>query len=271
MPLPFFQIDAFTTSVFAGNPAAVVVVPDWPSDKVLLDMAAEHNLAATAFLKQDAQPDRFHLRWFTPTEEIPLCAHGTIAAAWVVSEEMKLSSAKFSFSTLAGELPVERIEQGRFRMNFPTDPYLETEIDPEVSAALRKQPTKLLRARYSVAVYDAEADVRSINPDIAAINRCYHAKRPGAVVVTAPADVGKDYDFVSRFFAPGVGVDEDPVTGSAHCILAMYWADRLGRSTTRGYQTSSRGGYIDCEIANDRVLFTGDAVLYSKGQINAAW
>lgn len=270
MAVPFYQIDSFTDQAFGGNPAGVVILPEWPSDTVLQDIAAEHNLAATAFLRPGSQADCFDLRWFTPTAELPLCAHATLAAALVVSEELNRSSNHLTFSTLAGDLPVQRVGQRRFKMDFPVDPYDETEIDAEVAAALGKQPTAMLRARYSVAVYESESDVRAIKPDIAAINRCSHAKRPGAVVVTAPAEAGRDYDFVSRFFAPGVGVDEDPVTGSAHCILAKYWADRFGRNQTRGFQASVRGGFMDCEVVGDRVLFTGEAVPYAKGEILAA-
>ncbi|MEO0463384.1 MAG: PhzF family phenazine biosynthesis protein [Pseudomonadota bacterium] len=270
MALPFYQINSFTTEVFAGNPAGVVMLSDWPTDKLLQAMAAEHNLAATAFFTTDFRPDCFRLRWFTPIAELPLCAHGTLGAAWVISEAMNHPSDRFLFLTKAGDLPIERIGRGRFKMSFPLDPYVETEIDPEVAAALGKEPEAMLRARYSVAVYESEREVQSIKPNIAAINQCRHAKRPGAVVVTALAGPGQDYDFVSRFFAPGVGVDEDPVTGSAHCILAKYWADRLGRSAVRGFQASNRGGFIDCEVASDRVVFTGDAVPYSKGEILAA-
>jgi predicted PhzF superfamily epimerase YddE/YHI9 len=269
MPLPFFQIDSFTTEVFSGNPAGVVMLDQWLSDAVLQDLAAEHNLAATAFLKPETAPNRFGLRWFTPTAELPLCAHGTIAAAWVLAEAMEHHSDQFIFATLAGDLPIERVAAGRFRMNFPVDPYVETRPDPTISSALGRKPKTLLRARYSVAVFENEADIHAITPDIGLIKLCHHAKRPGAVVITAPAEAGKDYDFVSRFFAPGVGVDEDPVTGSAHCILAQYWADRLGCPTTRGYQASTRGGFIDCEIAGNRVFFTGDARLYSRGEILA--
>lgn len=269
MPIPFFQIDSFTNEVFSGNPAGVVVLDDWLSDAKLQNMAAEHNLAATAFFKPEVRPDRFGLRWFTPAAELPLCAHGTIAAAWVLREEMEHPSDRFTFETQAGELSIERVSQGRFRMSFPVDPYIETAQDPAVTQALGQPPVSLLRARYSVAVYDQEADVISIEPDFALINQCHHAKRRGAVVITAPANSAADHDFVSRFFAPGVGVDEDPVTGSAHCILAKYWSDRLGRSNTIGYQASARGGLIHCDISGDRVFLTGDARLYSRGEIFA--
>lgn len=267
MSIPLYQIDSFTTDVFKGNPACVVPLPHWPTDEVLQAIASENNAAATAFYTATDEAHRYHLRWFTPTVEIPLCAHGSIAAAWVICEAETTSSSSLVFQTEAGDLQVDRVATGKFKMDFPVDPYEETAIDETVSAAIGKMPVSLLRARYSVAVYETETEVRDISPDIGAIADCRHAKRPGAVVITAPADAGQLYDFVSRFFAPGVGVDEDPVTGSAHCILSTYWADRLQTPTVTGYQCSERGGTIACKVKGDRVDFTGDAVLYARGQI----
>lgn len=268
MNIPLYQIDSFTTELFSGNPAGVVPLDRWLSEETLQAIAAENNVAATAFYTPSEGPNRYKLRWFTPTTEIPLCAHGSIAAAWVICEAERTSSDHFVFETQAGDLAVERVDEGQFKMDFPIDPYDVTPIDNSVADALGKEPSGMLRARYSVAIYDSEQEVRDIVPDIQKIAQCHHAKRPGAVVITAPADSGREYDFVSRFFAPGVGVDEDPVTGSAHCILAGYWADRLGRSAATGYQCSQRGGTIHCEVAGERVFFMGHATLYAHGQMN---
>lgn len=253
--------------MFTGNPAGVVPLESWLEDEVLQNIASENNVAATAFFKQGSSDQKYELRWFTPTAEIPLCAHGSIAAAWVICEGLKWETSKFVFETLSGDLAIQRLSSGEFKMDFPIDPYEETDIDPTVASALGQKPSRLLRARYSVAVYDRESDIINLRPNINKIANCCHAKRPGAVVITAPADPGKDYDFVSRFFAPGVGVDEDPVTGSAHCILSKFWADELGRESVMGYQVSSRGGFIHCHVNGDRVAFTGRATPYSIGNI----
>lgn len=267
MSYSLYQIDSFASNIFRGNPAGVVPLTDWLDDTTLQNIAAENNVAATAFFKPGSGKDRYALRWFTPLAEIPLCAHGSIAAAWVICEDMKQSRGGFIFETQAGELAVQRKAAGEFTMNFPIDPYEETALDDTIASALGAAPIRLLRARYSVAVFAEESDILELNPDFAAIGLCQHATRPGAVVVTAPADSGQDYDFVSRFFAPGVGVNEDPVTGSAHCILSRFWADELEKDELTGYQLSARRGTIKCHVDGERVNFTGQAVPFAKGKI----
>lgn len=264
-----FQVDAFTDRLFAGNPAAVVLLDDWPRDDLLQDVAAENNLSETAFLVR--QVDAYELRWFTPTDEVDLCGHATLAAGFVVLGFLEGGRRAVAFHTRSGRLGVRR-EGRRYAMDFPalrSEPVPGERERTSVLDALGVERGEVLAAKDYLVVLGSEDDVRSLRPDFDALRRL---DRRG-VVATAAADPGDDGDdlpapdFVSRFFAPRVGVPEDPVTGSAHCALAPYWSERLGRRRLVGRQVSRRGGTVHCEDRGERVTLAGDAVLFLDGTV----
>lgn len=258
MRVPIFQVDAFTTSRFAGNPAAVMVFEQFPEDRLMQAIAAENNLAETAFLIRTA--DGYRLRWFTPVVEVPLCGHATLASAAVVMERLEPGRTEVVFDTLSGPLPVRR-SGGGYVLNFPARPSERTEIPVGLAEALGATPAEVYVNPFNyMAVLEDAAIVRRLAPDMAAISGI---GRPG-VIVTAPGDAG--YDFVSRYFAPAKGVPEDPVTGAAHCMLAPYWSGRTGKSGFRAYQASKRGGEVICRLLGDRVDLEGGCVFYLEGE-----
>lgn len=258
MKLPLYQVDAFTSRLFGGNPAAVVLLEDWLADDVLAAIAAENNLAETAFVipRADVSP----LRWFTPSVEVDLCGHATLATAHVLFRDCFPSQQRLVFNTLSGELAVAR-EGGLLSMDFPSRPGKRAEVTEALVAALGAKPQEAYRARDLLAVFGSEAEVRSLQPDLQRVA----ALDAFAVIVTAP---GGDADFVSRFFAPRQGIPEDPLTGSAHCTLTPYWAARTGRHRLRARQVSARGGELECELRGDRVIIAGCAVDYLRGEID---
>ena len=258
MKRPIYQIDAFADRLFAGNPAAVVLLDKWLPDSVLAAIAAENNLSETAFVIPcvDVSP----LRWFTPTVEVNLCGHATLAAAAVLLREVFPERHTLRFSTRSGELVVQR-DGERLRLDFPARPGQPVALDAAVSAALGATPQLALQSRDLMLVYASEDEVRALQPDF----RQLAALPYGTYIVTAP---GKEVDFVSRFFAPGAGIDEDPVTGSAHCTLIPYWAERLGKRVLQARQVSARGGALWCELCGDRVGIAGTAIEYLRGTIN---
>lgn len=254
-PIPFTQVDAFAHAPFTGNPAAVMPLDAWLPDATLLGIAAENNLSETAFTVPDASGAAdYELRWFTPTQEVALCGHATLAAAHVL-----LSGAGIRFRTRrSGLLSVERDGDG-YAMSLPgwkPDP----KPLPALAAAMGGPVAETWwhTSRYALFVYADAAAVRALTPDMAAL------KAAGDILFIASAP-GDDTDVISRAFAPGVGVDEDPVTGSAHCVVAPYWAERLGRNTLTAYQASARGGYIDCTVAGDRVVLGGQCRTVVEG------
>lgn len=252
-----YQVDAFTDLPFAGNPAAVVPLADWLPAETMLDIAAENNLAETAFIVKEGTG--FGLRWFTPTVEMDLCGHATLASAFVLWNQLGYAGDEISFETRSGTLKVAR-EGGKMVMDLPSRPASPCETPAGLGEALGGVPKEVLKARDLLCVFDSEAEVLALQPDFKAITELgVHA-----VIVTAPGDRS---DLVSRFFAPSVGVDEDPVTGSAHCTLVPYWAARLGKDDLYARQVSKRGGDLYCELRGDRVRMAGDAVLYLKGEI----
>lgn len=257
MKLPLFQIDAFSDRLFGGNPAAVVILDRWLPDATLAAIAAENNLAETAYVIPGA--DISPLRWFTPAEEIDLCGHATLATAFVLFRERFAEKTQLRFSTRSGELTVDR-DGERLRLDFPARPGQPLPVDPAVAAALGGQPLAALQARDLMLVYGSEAEVRALKPDF----RRLLELGGGSYIVTAPGDA---VDFVSRFFAPGFGIDEDPVTGSSHCTLIPYWAERLGKNVLRARQISARGGDLWCEARGERVWMAGQAVEYLRGEI----
>jgi len=256
---PIFQLDAFATLRFTGNPAAVMPMASFPDAAVMQAIAGENNLAETAFLVPEAGD--YRLRWFTPVLEVPLCGHATLASAAVVMERLEPGRRSVVFHTASGPLAVVRTATG-YRMDFPARPSAPTVPPLGMAEALGAIPVAVtVNAFNYLAVFDSADVVRDLAPDMAAIARL---DRPG-VIVTAPGDRG--YDFVSRYFAPAKGVPEDPVTGGAHCMLAPYWADRLGKSEFRAFQASRRGGEIVCRLLADRVELEGGCVFYLEGEV----
>lgn len=260
MRFPIYQVDAFTDVLFGGNPAAVVLLEEWLSDDRLLAVAAENNLSETAFLV----PARtgWELRWFTPTDEVDLCGHATLASALALHARGERPDAYVFETREAGTLQVTH-DGDRFFLDLPLRPAEPAPVDAEVLAALGlRRAADTLAARDYVVVLEEAAAVRMLEPDIAALARL----RWMGVIVTAPGD-DPGIDFVSRYFAPAVGIPEDPVTGSAHCTLAPYWSKRLGRSVLEARQVSRRGGALGCRVDGGRVLVSGRGVLYLEGMI----
>lgn len=258
MRVPIFQVDAFASRRFAGNPAAVMLLDDFPEDEALQAIAAENNLAETAFLVPDGED--FRLRWFTPTVEVPLCGHATLASAAVVMERLSPHRRRVVFHSVSGALTVDRRSDG-YVMNFPARPTEPVEPPPGLTEALGARPVEVVADRFNYLVLlDSVGQVRSLSPDMTAINRL---DRTG-VIVTAPGD-DDGYDFVSRYFAPAKGIPEDPVTGGAHCALTPYWAERLGKTDFLAFQASRRGGEIKCHLLGERVELTGGCVFYLEG------
>jgi predicted PhzF superfamily epimerase YddE/YHI9 len=260
MRLPIYQVDAFTDSMFGGNPAAICPLDKWLPDATMQAIAAENNLSETAFFVRDGGD--YALRWFTPTVEVDLCGHATLASGYVVMRLIEPHRESVSFrTTKAGTLAVTR-RADMLVMDFPARPASPAEAPPGLLAALGGTPCEVLRARDHLIVYGSVAEVAALKPDLAALAKveCW------AVIVTAPGE--SDIDFVSRFFAPAQGVPEDPVTGSSHCTLTPYWAKRLGKTEFEARQLSRRGGALRCALNGDRVSIAGRAVLYLEGQIS---
>ena len=261
MQAAFFQIAAFAGTAFSGNPAGVVLLDGWLEDALLQSIAAELDLSATAFVVEDAVG--YQLRWFTPTVEEEICGHATLAAARALFHRSKSDDDKrhMTFQTRSGPLAVQQYADGRLAIDMPAKPVSPVDAAPAVAEALGCEPRQIFAARYYMAVLDSAEAVRQLKPDIPAIARL---DRPW-VVVTAEGD--GEYDCVSRYFGPGNGVPEDSATGSAHCMVAPYWASRLGRSSLHAHQASRRGGIIDCEVRADRVILSGHCNLFLEGTI----
>jgi PhzF family phenazine biosynthesis protein len=260
MRIPLYQVDAFTGRLFGGNPAAVCPLAEWLPEETMQSIAAENNLAETAFFVP--QGERYLLRWFTPTVEVELCGHATLASGYVVTHILRPERRSVGFETLkAGPLRVSR-EGDLLAMDFPCWPPEQEPADPRILAALGKAPIESLVTRgRTLAVYERAEDVAALKPDFAAMRQV-----PGAdAIATAPGADG--IDFVSRYFAPNFGVDEDPATGSAHCVLTPYWAERLGKKQLKAQQISARVGDLDCTLRGDRITLAGRAVLYLEGAI----
>jgi PhzF family phenazine biosynthesis protein len=256
MKIPYFEVDAFASKAFQGNPAGVCPLNKWLDDALMQNIAAENNLAETAFFVP--RGDDYELRWFAPSVEIDLCGHATLASAFILFSELGRSGNSVRFHSKSGPLVVSR-KGDTLTLDFPSRPPKPAAIPDALVRGLGKKPMQVLKARDYFALYETAKDVRSLNPDIALLGTLDEK-----VIVTAPGD---DCDFVSRFFAPTAGVPEDPVTGSAHCTLIPYWSARLGKTKMFARQLSKRGGELFCELASERVLIGGKAVLYSRGQI----
>lgn len=257
MKIEQYQVDAFASRAFEGNPAAVCRLAKWPSDTLLQAIAEENNLAETAFFVPMA--GRYHLRWFTPLTEVPLCGHATLASAHVLFNHYGHAEPQIAFDTLSGVLTVRR-EAGQLQMDFPASPPSPCAAPPALLEALGVAPQAVLRAEDYVVLLADTAQVRALAPD----QQLLAQLDLRGVVVTAP---GIDTDFVSRFFAPKLGIAEDPVTGSTHCQLAPYWSERLGKSHLTARQLSRRGGNLACQMQGGRVLLSGSAVTVMRSEI----
>lgn len=258
MNLTIYQIDAFTREVFRGNPAAVCPLTAWLSAEVMQRIAAENNLAETAFFVPNG--DGYGIRWFTPAAEVPLCGHATLATAHAIFNFVTPEAESIAFSSASGRLKVTR-ENDLLVLDFPANPPHTAPVPDGLASALGREPVATLAAgHFIVALFDSESDVAALAPDFGALKKlaCHE------VIATAPGDA---VDFVSRMFAPKLGIDEDPVTGAAHCVLTPYWAERLGKTNLQARQISARGGDVRCELAGERVKMAGHAVLYLKGEI----
>jgi len=257
MKLKMFQIDAFAERVFEGNPAAVVPLVAWLPDATLQAIAEENNLAETAYFVPEA--DGYRLRWFTPAAEVDLCGHATLASAFVLYEHLGYTAKQIRFHTRSGVLVVEKAANG-YSMTFPASTPVDCATPPVLAEALGKTPQKTLAAFDYVAVYETEEEIRALQPDFGKLA----ALDLRGVIVTAP---GRTADFVSRFFAPKLRINEDPATGSSHTELTPYWVARLGRAMLKAQQLSARGAAMTCELKGEQVVLTGSGVHYMTAEI----
>jgi PhzF family phenazine biosynthesis protein len=268
------MIDAFASAPFRGNPACVVEpLATWPGDAAMQALASENNQAETAFLTRTGDPARFGLRWFTPSLEVPLCGHATLASAHALIAELGLAAPAVTFDTQSGPLVVGREGEG-YRMDFPAG--MPRRIDPPagLAQALGATPQEVWAERYLIAVYASEDEVRGLAPDLAALKTISGeaTQARGNVGVSALARPGAGYDVVSRFFAPGSGIGEDPATGSLHCSLAPLFAGKLGRTRLAFHQAyPGRGGDLVCEVTGERVWLEGQAVTVAESRLRIAF
>jgi PhzF family phenazine biosynthesis protein len=259
MRVPIYQVDAFTTTRFAGNPAAVMLLDAFLPDRVLQAIAAENNLAETAFLV--AANGDYHLRWFTPEVEVPLCGHATLASAAVIMTRLEPGRKQVVFHSASGPLTVKKNGAG-YVMDFPARPSRPITAPAGLAEALGVTPVAVTENEFNYLVLlENEAFLRAVTPDADALIRI---GKPG-VIITAPSR-DPQYDFVSRYFAPVKGISEDPVTGSAHCMLAPFWAQRLGKTDFTAFQASQRGGKVLCRLRGDRTELEGECVFYLEGE-----
>lgn len=258
MKLPIYQVDAFTSKTFAGNPAAVVPLKSWLDDKLLQNIAAENNLSETAFfVKEDAH---YHIRWMTPVSEVPLCGHATLASGFVLFNFIEKDKTSLSFLSKSGELIVER-EGELISLNFPANKLQIKEPTEKLIECFQKAPIEVLESSYFLLlVFDDEDFIKNYLPNFDLISKLHNH----GVIITAKS---KNVDFVSRVFVPNEGINEDPVTGSAHTVLTPYWSEKLNKKKLTAYQLSKRGGELICEDLGNRVKILGRAALYMTGEI----
>lgn len=258
MKLKIFQADAFASGLFKGNPAAVVPLEEWLSDELMQQIAMENNLSETAFFIPES--DHFHIRWFTPKAEVRLCGHATLATAHVLFNELNFLGNLLEFESLSGILTVRKIED-KLQLDFPADFAQEVEPIETFTEAFGAKPLQTFKGRTDyMLLFDSEETIKNLQPNI----QLLLSTKARGIMVTAK---GNEVDFVSRFFAPAVGVNEDPVTGSAHTTLIPFWANRLGKTELTALQLSARGGQLWCTLSGDRVFIAGKAVTYLRGEI----
>jgi PhzF family phenazine biosynthesis protein len=261
MKLTLYQADAFTEKLFSGNPAAVIPLPAWLPDETMQKIAMENNLSETAFFVPDNGV--FNLRWFTPSVEVDLCGHATLASAHILFNHLKVDQPEIRFQTRSGLLTVKRNGEW-LTLNFPSDPPSNVEMPPAMEAVLGVKPVETLKGKIKyLAVLPSQDQVVTCSPDFSLMKKL----DAQGVIVTAQAH---EVDFVSRFFAPNAGIDEDPVTGSAHCVLVPYWSRVLGKTEFTARQVSARGGFLKCRLLGDRVEMSGQAATYLTGEIDLA-
>lgn len=256
--MKIYQVDAFTDQVFGGNPAAVCPLEQWLPDEIMQKIAQENNLSETAFFVQE--DDLTHIRWFTPDMEIDLCGHATLASAHVIFNHKNYANPVIRFRYGGGKLSVKNNGE-MLSMDFPAVHSVKGEVTDQIVLSLRKKPLEVFKARDLMVVFDNEKEILNLVPDFDEMLSIDHL----GVIATAP---GNSVDFVSRFFAPKAGINEDPVTGSAHCMLIPFWADRLGKNKLSAMQLSKRRGKLSCEFKGKRVEISGKAVTYLIGEIN---
>ncbi len=258
MKLPLFQVDAFAEGLFKGNPAAVVPLDNWLTDEVMQQIAMENNLSETAFFVPTTEG--FEIRWFTPKAEVKLCGHATLATAHVIFEEARYPHDEIVFTSKSGSLRVRK-NSDKFQLDFPADTIRPIDAPNQIFQAIGKLPKACFKGKTDyLLVFENEREIREITPSFTQLART----SVRGVIVTAPGD---QVDFVSRFFAPGVGIDEDPVTGSAHTSLTPYWSKRLGKTEMTARQLSQRGGELQVSLNGDRVLIAGKTKTYLRGEI----
>lgn len=258
MKLQIYQADAFASGLFKGNPAAVVPLKEWLSDELMQQIAMENNLSETAFFIPEG--NRFHIRWFTPKAEVKLCGHATLATAHVLFNELNFQSNLLEFNSLSGILTVKKVGD-KLQLNFPADFAVEVELIETFTEAFGARPTKTLKGKTDyLLLFDSEETIKNLHPNI----QLLLSTNARGIMVTAK---GNEVDFVSRFFAPAVGVNEDPVTGSAHTTLIPFWANRLNKTELSALQLSARGGELWCTLSGDRVYIAGKAVTYMRGEV----
>ena len=258
MKLQIFQADAFAAGLFKGNPAAVVPLTQWLSDELMQQIALENNLSETAFFIPEG--DHFHIRWFTPKAEVRLCGHATLATAHVLFNELNFQGDLLEFESLSGILTVKKVED-KLQLDFPADFSQEVEPIETFTEAFGAKPLQTFKGRTDyMLLFDSEETIKNLNPNI----QLLLSTNARGVIATAK---GNEVDFVSRFFAPAVGVNEDPVTGSAHTTLIPFWANRLSKNELTALQLSARGGQLWCTLLGKRVFIAGKAVTYLRGEI----
>jgi len=258
MTIPIYQVDAFTSKLFGGNPAAVVPLEKWLETNVLQNIASENNLSETAFFVKEG--DHYSIRWMTPINEVPLCGHATLASAFVIFNFIERDATKIKFLSKSGELFVER-DGEMLTLNFPSNKSHPINITPAIRNCFDKDPIEVLENGFFILiVFDSEVYIRTVQPNFELIKQIH----PHAVIISARSE---EVDFVSRMFAPNEGINEDPVTGSAHTVLVPYWAEKLGKKNFRALQVSHRQGELFCENLGERVKISGRAVLYTTGNL----
>ncbi|MCX6169462.1 MAG: PhzF family phenazine biosynthesis protein [Ignavibacteriales bacterium] len=258
MTFPIYQVDAFTSKLFGGNPAAVVPLEKWLDDDILQKIASENNLSETAFFVKENE--YYHIRWMTPANEVPLCGHATLASAYVIFNFIEKNSTKIKFMSKSGELIVER-DGELLTLDFPLHKPRPVKMSDAIKKCFDKEPVEVLEnGFYLLVVFDSEKFIRNYEPKIELIKKIH----PHAVIISSRGD---DVDFVSRMFAPNEGIDEDPVTGSAHTVLVPYWSEKFNKKNFRVLQVSKRMGELFCEERGNRVRISGNAVLYSTGSL----
>ncbi|AKO53043.1 isomerase [Marinobacter psychrophilus] len=262
---PIYQVDAFTSEIFKGNPAAVMPLKAWLPDEVLQALAAENNLSETAFFipEPEASEADFHIRWFTPEIEVPLCGHATLASAWVIFNKLGWTSDRIRLRSKSGPLGVHKQSDGWLVLDFPNLAVTEQSTPSIILEALAGAPTTIFYVAKDtnyMLVLENEAAVKATQPDMQKIKQL----KSLGLIVTAP---GTDSDFVSRYFVPCAGINEDPVTGSIHSALVPYWAEKLGKKVLEARQLSARGGLLRCELKGERVAIAGQAAFYMEGTV----